>query len=222
MANVVSLVLADHQVLLAEGLGMLLDEEDDLVVLGLAHDHSQGVEAVAQHRPVVFIVEADLPGDDLAGTLAAARAASPTTKQLVLAGDAHPETTAAVVASGADGCLAKDRSSRQVATAIRRLAAGDQPIAEAADPPPDRDPLVELQMRTLTPRERAVLELLAMGWSNRRMAQEWRLSYQTVRTHTQSLLIKLGVHSQLEAALFAVEHGVVAPAHPVYWERDSA
>jgi DNA-binding NarL/FixJ family response regulator len=86
-----------------------------------------------------------------------------------------------------------------------------------------RDPSVELRVRTLTARERELLGLLAIGWSNRRIAEATRLSYQTVRSHMQSLLIKLGVNSQLEAVAFAVEHGIVdLDGAPPVGERHSA
>ena len=183
MANDVTLVLADHHVLVAEGLGRLLDAEDDLVVLGVVHHTGQAIESAAEHRPAVLVLDADLPTSDLAETLAAAKAASPATRLLVLSGDAHPDTTAAALSSGADGFLGKDRSSR--------------------------GPGVELRARTLTSREREFLSLLTIGWSNRRIAEANQLSYLTVRSHMQNLLLKLGVHSQLEAVAFAVEHGIV-------------
>ena len=220
--NAVSLVLADHHVLVAEGLGLLLDAEDDLIVLELADHSGQAIQLAATHQPAVLVLDAELPTGNLDQTLAAANAVAPATKLLVLCGDAHPETTAAVLAAGADGWLAKDRSSRQVATAIRRLAAGDQAIAAAAQPAPSSDPSVELRVRTLTPREREFLGLLAGGWSNRRIAAAMGLSYLTVRSHMQNLLLKLGVHSQLEAVAFAVEHGIVAARGPLAGERRSA
>lgn len=221
MANAVTLVLADHHVLVAEGLEMLLDAEDDLVVLDLAHHTGQAVESAAEHRPAVLVLDADLPTSGLAETLAAAKAASPTTKLLVLSGDANPETTAAVLAAGADGCLAKDRSSRQVATTIRQLAAGEHAVV-TAEPRLGRDPSVELRVRTLTSREREILGLLTIGWSNRRIAEATQLSYLTVRSHMQNLLLKLGVHSQLQAVAFAVEHGIVETRGTLIWERHSA
>jgi DNA-binding NarL/FixJ family response regulator len=218
VAKLVSLVLADHHLLVAEGLGMILDAQDDLAVLELAHHSGQAVQAVAQHRPAVLILDAHLPTADLAETLAAAKAAAPTTKLLVLTGDADPTTTAAVIAAGADGWLAKDRSSRQLAAVIRQLVTGDQAMA-AAEPRRVRDPSVELRVRTLTCREREILGLLASGWPNRRIAQVTHLSYLTVRSHTQNLLVKLGVHSQLEAVALAVEHGVVPMPRSLPWDR---
>ena len=66
----------------------------------------------------------------------------------------------------------------------------------------------------LSPREREILGLLANGWSNRRIAEECFLSLNTVRTHVQNVLVKLGVHSKLEAVAFALEHQVVAGGTP--------
>jgi DNA-binding NarL/FixJ family response regulator len=222
VTDVVTLLLADHHVLVAKGLGMLLDTEDDLDAVDLAHHSVQAIELAAEHQPTVLVLDAELPAGGLGETLAAAKAAAPATRLLVLSGDAQPETVAAVLTAGADGCLAKDRSSRQVATAIRHLAAGEQAVV-AAEAPPGRDPSVELLVRTLTRREREFLGLLATGWSNRRIADATQLSYLTVRSHMQHLLLKLGVHSQLEAVALAVEHGIVAldGAHPG-WEARSA
>ena len=222
MANVMSLVLADRHVLVAEGLGLLLASEDDLDVLDLAHHSGQAIELAAKHQPTVLVLDAELPAGDLEETLAAARAAAPATRLLVLTGDAHPATTAAVLAAGADGCLARDCFSRQVATAIRHLAAGGQVPVAAAEAPAGRDPSGEPRVRTLTPREREILGLLVNGHSNRRIAEECFLSLNTIRSHVQNVLVKLGVHSKLEAVAFAVEHGVLAGHSTRAWERHSA
>jgi DNA-binding NarL/FixJ family response regulator len=86
------------------------------------------------------------------------------------------------------------------------IVAGTEPTAGRA-----RDPIGELRIRTLTRRERELLGLLANGWSNRRIANECHLSLHTVRTRVQNILVKLGVHSRLEAVAFAFEHGLVLP-----------
>jgi DNA-binding NarL/FixJ family response regulator len=142
--------LADQHVLVAEGLGVVLGSEGDLEVLDLAHRSGQAIELAAKHHPTVLVLDAELPTGDLAGTLAAASAAAPATKLLLLSGGAHLATTAGALAAGADGWLAKDRPSGQVATAIRHLAAGGQVPMAAANPRPARDPSVELRVRTLT------------------------------------------------------------------------
>jgi DNA-binding NarL/FixJ family response regulator len=75
--------------------------------------------------------------------------------------------------------------------------------------PSKRDHHAELLLRSLSERERQVLGLLARGYSNRRIAEVCYLSLNTVRTHVQNVLVKLGVHSKLEAAALAVRHGLV-------------
>jgi DNA-binding NarL/FixJ family response regulator len=221
VTNVVTLLLADHHVLVAEGLRMLLAAEDDLDVLGLAHHSGQAIELAATHQPTVLVLDAELPVGDLDETLAAVRATASATRLLVLSGAAHPATTVAVLAAGADGWLAKDCSSRQVATAIRQLAAAGQAPVVAATPT-GRDPSVELRVRTLTAREREILGLLTYGLTTRRIAQEVCLSYQTVRSHIYNVCVKLGVHSQLEAVRFALDHQVVEAPGPLARERRSA
>jgi DNA-binding NarL/FixJ family response regulator len=210
LGDMIGLVLADDHRVFAEGLGVMLDAEDDLKVLAVAHDGAQAVQEAAKHQPEVLLLDAHMPGYDLAATLRAVKAASPATKVLMLSADTRRETIAAAIAAGADGFLAKDGTSRQVAAAIRRLADGETGIVVASEPPrPARDPSVDLRVRTLSAREREMLDLLANGWSNRRIAEECFLSLNTVRTHVQNVLVKLGVHSKLEAVAFALEHGVV-------------
>jgi DNA-binding NarL/FixJ family response regulator len=209
MTKAVTVVLADHHAVVAHGLQVLLDAEDDLVVVDVAHYDAQAVTSAARHRPAVLMLDAQLPVGRLDQTLAGVRAASPRTKLLVLSGASDPETTAAVLACGADGSSAKDCSSRQLASLARRLAADEQPVVRSVEPSrPGRDAMVELRLRSLSSRERELLELVAVGWSTRRIAAHWRVSYLTVRSHMQNLFVKLGVHSQLAAALFAIEHGV--------------
>jgi DNA-binding NarL/FixJ family response regulator len=75
---------------------------------------------------------------------------------------------------------------------------------------PERDAHAELLLRSLSERERQILGMLARGWSNRRIAKACFLSLNTVRTHVQNVLVKLGVHTKLEAAALAVRQGLVS------------
>jgi DNA-binding NarL/FixJ family response regulator len=219
----ITLVVADHQQLFAEGLAIILDAEHDFAVLGVAQDSRGAVELAATHRPGVLLLDVHLPCDDWGAALTAVRVASPATKVLLLAGDARRPIMAAMTSWSADGVLAKDRSSRQVANAIRTVVNGQRAMMLATKPPrPSHDPNMELRIGTLSGREREVLGLLASGWSNRRIAEEHMLSLHTVRTHVQSILVKLGVHSKLEAVAFAYQHGMVATGGPSVWNRHSA
>jgi RNA polymerase sigma factor (sigma-70 family) len=103
-----------------------------------------------------------------------------------------------------------DHRRKQARSQIEPL---EDNLGEAAAEPasrPVRDPSVDLRLRTLSSREREILGLLANGWSNRRIAEECFLSLNTVRTHVQNILVKLSVHSKLEAVAFALEHGWIS------------
>ena len=113
------------------------------------------------------------------------------------------------------------RPARPAGHAAPQLRDGGAPEREGSRPPrgvpgavhsperPERDLHAELLLRSLSDRERQVLDLLVHGYSNRRIAEACYLSLNTVRTHVQNVLVKLGVHSKLEAAALAVRQGLV-------------
>jgi DNA-binding NarL/FixJ family response regulator len=206
----IKLLLADDHQVFAEGLGMVLDAEDDVEVLGVARDGEEALRLLDQHLPDVLLLDAHMPRTDLCEVLRAAKAKAPGTKVVVLSADTRRETVDLAMEAGADGFLAKDLAGWQLAAAIRKLLEGQSaPVTPTLPPRPVRDPSVELRVRTLSAREREILGLLVNGHSNRRIAEECFLSLNTVRTHVQNVLVKLGVHSKLEAVAFALEHQVV-------------
>jgi DNA-binding NarL/FixJ family response regulator len=120
---------------------------------------------------------------------------------------------AAAIEAGCAGFLTKTASVEELVGAVRQAAAGEAVISPAL--------LVRLLPRLhrreqptrfeLTPRELDVLKLLAGGMSNAAIADDLNLSVNTVRNHVANLLMKLGVHSKLEALSVAVREGLVAP-----------
>jgi DNA-binding NarL/FixJ family response regulator len=206
----ITLLLADDHEVFAEGLGMVLDAEDDVEVLGVARDGEEALRLLDHHQPDVLLLDAHMPRTDLCEVLRAAKAKAPGTKVVVLSADTRRETVEIAMEAGADGFLAKDLSGWQLAAAIRKLLEGQSaPVTPALPPRLLRDPSVDLRVRTLSAREREILGLLVSGHSNRHIAEECYLSLNTVRTHVQNVLVKLGVHSKLEAVAFALEHNVV-------------
>src|SRR6266511_3138796 len=114
VTNMIGLVLADDHWVFAEGLGVMLDAQDDLAVLGVAHDAHQAVELAATNEPMILLLDAHMPGADLAWTLRAVKTASPANKVLILSADTRKETITEALRTGANGFLAKKTSSRQV------------------------------------------------------------------------------------------------------------
>jgi DNA-binding NarL/FixJ family response regulator len=246
MRQPVRVVLADDHDAFVEGLGMVLSAEDDLEIVALAGDGASTLQAVLTHHPDVLVVDTQMPGPAVTELVRLVGQADPATRVLLLAEDARPNSTPAVHAG-----MSRAASARELAEAIRAVAAGFQvvmaapptprparpaghagyasphprdggaPEREGNRPPggvpgavhsperPERDLHAELLLRSLSDRERQVLDLLARGYSNRRIAEACYLSLNTVRTHVQNVLVKLGVHSKLEAAALAVRQGLV-------------
>jgi DNA-binding NarL/FixJ family response regulator len=224
MRQPVRVVLADDHDAFVEGLGMVLSAEDDLEVVALAGDGASALQAVLTHRPDVLVVDTQMPGPAVTELVRLVGQARPTTRVLLLAEDARLAPSSRPDPGGHAG-MTRAVSARELAEAIRAVAAGfrvtlsDPPATRAAPPAepaapaaagPERDDHAELLLRSLSDREHQILTLLARGYSNRRIAEACFLSLNTVRTHVQNVLVKLGVHSKLEAAALAVRQGLVS------------
>jgi DNA-binding NarL/FixJ family response regulator len=223
MRQPVRVVLADDHDAFVEGLGMVLSAEDDLEVVALAGDGASALQAVLTHHPDVLVVDTQMPGPAVTELVRLVGQADPATRVLLLSEDARLEPTSGPDPGGPAG-MTRAVSARELAEAIRTVAAGyrlvavEREVGPAPEPPPDaddgsepsqRDLHAELLLRSLSDRERQILGLLARGYSNRRIAEACYLSLNTVRTHVQNVLVKLGVHSKLEAAALAVRQGLV-------------
>jgi DNA-binding NarL/FixJ family response regulator len=136
----------------------------------------------------------------------------------VLTADAIPLHHAEAMEAGAAAILSKLAHPDEIIAAIRRVAAGEtlQPAQEiielwhlaAAERARARD--IDARLQQLTPREREVLALLAEGLDNRAIAEQLHISPETARAHVVNLLSKLNVGSRLQAAVFAIRHGIVS------------
>jgi DNA-binding NarL/FixJ family response regulator len=183
---------------------MVLSAEDDLEGVALAGDGASALQAVLAYQPDVLVADTQMPGPGVAELVRLVGEARPATRVLLLAED--PRRPAAALMSRAV-------SARELAAAIRAVAAGRQmpPAGGAPVAAPFTTPAhhLDLRLRSLSERERQILVLVTRGYSNRRIAEVSYLSLNTVRTHVQSVLVKLGVHSKLEAAALAVRQGLV-------------
>jgi DNA-binding NarL/FixJ family response regulator len=225
MRQPVRVVLADDHDAFVEGLGMVLSAQGDLEIVAVAGDGASALQAVLAHHPDVLVVDTQMPGPAVTELVRLVGQAEPATRVLLLAEDARLAPSSRPDPGGPAG-MTRMASARELAEAIRAVAAGfripptDPPAAPAAPAasaapveqppePPERDDHAELLLRSLSERERHILDLLARGYSNRHIAEACYLSLNTVRTHVQNVLVKLGVHSKLEAAALALRQGLV-------------
>jgi DNA-binding NarL/FixJ family response regulator len=200
------LMLVDDHEIVREGLRTLLEQEEDIEVVGEAEDGESGVRMAAERRPDVVLMDVMMPGmGGIEATRRLLALPSPPAppRVLMLTSLADEAAIREAVAAGAMGYLMKDVSRLELVRAVRD-AARDRPTLHPEAQRilmkrPEKSPLDDL-----TPRERSVLDLVAEGKSNRQIANRLGLTEGTVKGYVSILLDKLGVQDRTQAALLAV------------------
>ncbi len=209
-------LLADDHVVFCEALAAVLGLEADLQVVGQAHDGASSVRLALELSPDVVLMDVHMPNGDGLEATASIKAGRPQTRVVMLTSDEEEESLRRALDLGASGYLTKREASAEVVRAVRAAAAGEMLVPplmlarllrQMSGPP--AVPRADLH---LTPRELEVLGALAQGMNGMQIARRLSMSPNTVRTHVQNILGKLGVHSKLEAVTKAVREGWVKVA----------
>ena len=208
-------LLVDDHATFREPLAFMFEREPDFEVV------AQG-GSLAEARRVLegvdlAVVDLDLPDGDGTELIGELRAANPRGMVLVLTASSERAAHARAVEAGAAGVLHKSVRIKDVVGAARRLAAGEPILStdevvellRLAGRQRERDYEAQRAIEQLTPREREVLQALAEGLSDKEIAERFHIGVGTVRNHIVNIFSKLGVHSRLQALVFAVRHGVV-------------
>jgi two-component system, NarL family, nitrate/nitrite response regulator NarL len=206
-----TLVLGDDHAVFVDALSSVLSERGYAVTK--AQTVTEMIRAVRQQRPDVCLVDSYFGDDDGICAISQIVAAHAGTKVLVLSAYADSATVMRAMQAGAAGYVHKTRGVTILAAAIDRVIRGEVvlevPAAAAVQPATARQEDARRLASYLTPRERQCLALLVAGQDTAAMAAELRVGAATIRTHVQSTLAKLGVHSRLEAAAFAVQYALL-------------
>jgi NarL family two-component system response regulator LiaR len=204
------LIVDDHAVV-REGLRTFLSLQDGVEVVGEAANGREAIAEAQRLRPDVVLMDLVMPVMDGVAAMRELRVAVPSSRVIVLTSFAEDAQLLPAIQAGAAGYLLKDAEPQEIARAIRAAHAGEalldpavaaKLVAAIAGRPGESPP------QHLTPREREVLELIARGFSNKRIARELGIAEKTVKTHVGHLLAKLGVSDRTQAALYAVRAGL--------------
>jgi two-component system nitrate/nitrite response regulator NarL len=208
-------VIVDDHTLFAEAVRATL-EARGIRVVGVAANGAAALEAVGSHRPDLVLMDLGLP--DRSGLAVGAEIVEewPETKVLALTALDDPRAVKEAMRSGFHGYVMKDIPAAKFVEAVLATMGGQAVVpyrlaARAAGVRSTTERAVALMADQLTYRELDVLRLLAEGLPGDAIARKLEISRNTVRTHVQNVLTKLQVHSRLEAATFAVRHGIVDP-----------
>ena len=215
----IRVLLADDQDLIRLGLRVLLDNEDDLDVVGDAADGLRAVQLARRLRPDVILMDVRMPGID--GIEATGRiVADPelgATRVIVLTTFELDEYVFDALRAGASGFLIKDTKPAELLRAVRLVAAGDALLSPSVTRRvvrefalrPSRTLRPHPQLSTLTDRERETLALVAEGLSNDEIAGRLTISPATARTHVSRAMVKLGARDRAQLVVFAYQSGLV-------------
>jgi len=212
----ISVLLVDDHTLFRSGVRSLLQRNPRFDVVGEAADGVDGVKRALQLQPDVTLLDLNMPGMSGIETLQLMLQDRPSSVVLMLTVSEEAEDLAAALQAGARGYLLKNIDADYLIRAVERAAAGESVLAESLagklfahvqrGGAGKAAPVSELDK--LTPREREILACLARGESNKVIARALDLAESTVKIHVQNILKKLDLSSRVQAAVFAVEHGV--------------
>jgi two-component system, NarL family, nitrate/nitrite response regulator NarL len=203
-----TVVLGDDHVVFLDALSTVLRQHGH-IVCGVARSAAEMVTLVSVHQPDACLIDHNAPEDEHAATIREVLAACAGTSVIVLGANSGSDAVARALDAGASGYLHQSRGLGALVTALERVLDGETVIDVPDAPAPRRsaEPSLALRMAShLTSRERECLMMLVEGFDTAAMVELLGVSRTTVRTHLQSVLTKLGVHSRLEAASFAVRH----------------
>jgi two-component system, NarL family, response regulator LiaR len=214
MADPIRVMLVDDHAVVREGLRVFLELQDGIEVVGEAADGEQALTLAERLHPDVILMDLVMPRLDGVQAMRELRRRLPQTRVIALTSFLDDERLLPAIEAGAAGYLLKDVEPSELARAVRAAKAGEamldpaaaarlvDAVAQGATPAP-------VNRERLTRREQEVLELLASGRSNKRIAFELGISEKTVKAHVGRVLAKLGVNDRTEAAVLAISEGLV-------------
>jgi len=217
---VIRVLLADDQALVRGGFRSILEGQPDMEVVGEAADGAEAVELALSSRPDVVVMDIRMPRlDGIAATRTLLERHSSPARVLVLTTFNQEGYVYDALRAGASGFLLKSAPPRELAGAIRTVAAGDALLAPEITRAMIQDYVqrprpgaaMPERLAVLTPRELEVLTLVARGRSNSEIAGELFLSEPTVKTHVSRVLTKLQLRDRVHAVVLAYECGLVRP-----------
>jgi DNA-binding NarL/FixJ family response regulator len=207
---VIRILIADDHRMLAETFKILIEQQADMQVVGLALDGREAVQMVEAQRPDVVLMDLGMPELNGVDATRALLAKHPGCRVVVLSAHTDAERVRRALKAGALGYLPKSEGVEEIITAIRAVHAGQRylgpRITEAVI---GADGLRDDPLEKLSAREREILQLLVEGHTGAEIAQRLTLSQKTVETYRARLVEKLGIRDLPGLVRFAIQRGVV-------------
>ena len=202
----ISILLVDDHSLVRRGFRRILEDESDLQVVGEASSGSEAVELARKLKPQVILMDCALQGESGITATRNIVAMLPETAVLMLSMHSEETLVRQSLEAGARGYILKNAADLDLAAAIRRVLDGNVVL----DPQVKRaETLRGERTAGLTARELEILQLIAIGKSNKEIASDLDLSVNTVSVHRANIMNALGLHKTAELVVYAIRNGLV-------------
>ena len=206
----IRIIIADDHHLIRQGLRQLLEREPDIQVVAEAKDGQDALAAVGRLRPDVVVMDVEMPGINGIEATGRIRTDFPEIQVVMLSMHSDPALVRRALDNGAKGYVLKKSISMELVRAIRTVCRGVTYHAQTIEQPEDS---FERASRSATPqltsREREILQLIARGETNQRIAATLRISSKTVEIHRSNLMAKLDTHSLPDLIRMAIKQGLI-------------
>jgi len=213
----IKVVIADDQSILAEGLKMILNKEDDINICGIANNGKEAYDLCMWYRPDILLLDIKMPIMNGVEATKIIKSDIPEVKIIILTTFNDEEYIYEALKNGASGYLLKDASPQKIAEAIRSVYKGGALIESnvavkvidifsemAKNTRREADPKLEL----LTERELEICRLLGEGKNNKEISEELFLSEGTIKNHITRILTKLDLRDRTQLAIFSVKNDI--------------
>jgi DNA-binding NarL/FixJ family response regulator len=204
----IRLLLVDDHDLLRSSLRVRLDLEHDLAPVGEAATAQQAIQQARLLQPDLVLLDLLLPRISGYEAIPDILRVAPKSRILVVSSQTSPTSVRHAITAGAHGYVAKRASDIELVAAARRIATGERYV----DPALGADLVVPDEISALDPltaRERDILCLLALGYTNQEIGGKFFISVRTVDTHRANIMRKLELATRAELVLFALAHGLI-------------
>jgi len=221
-APAIRIFIVDDQSMIRAGFRSILSRESQLAVVGDTGDPRSAVDDIAEKKPDVVLLDISMPGLSGIDALPLIRKAHPKVKVVMLTHHEGESFVEQALRAGADGYLSKDSDPSELVLAVNAVHQGRMYLSprvagtvlqrhRAGPMDGGSTPLLKGKLEGLTPREREVFQLLALGKSNKEIARTLEITLGTTKKHRENLQRKLDCHSVAEMALLAIREGLMSP-----------
>lgn len=213
----ITVLIADDHTIVRHGLVSLLSLSDEFEVVGEAENGRDAVDLTVSKEPQVVLMDIGMPILNGLEATRQIRRLAPNVKILVLSGYDNDDYVMQVIHSGANGYILKNSLLEDLFTAIRSVKRGQaffspavsKVLADSHASPSNNKPQGRSAARTLTSREREILQLIAEGHMHQQIADRLKISVRTVDTHRNNIMKKLNLHDTASLVTYAIKNGIL-------------